>query len=372
MKNLGFGFMRLPLKDPEDFKSVDLETLKQMVDTFMERGFCYFDTAYMYHEGASEVAVREAVVRRYPRDRFVLADKMPVMMLKEKEDLQRIFDEQMERCGVDYFDIYHLHNLNMGNYKATCELGAFEFIRQKQKEGKIRHIAFSFHDRADLLDEILTAHPEIEYVQLQINYMDWDNDSIQSGKCYETARRHGKPIIVMEPVKGGTLAKVPEKVEKLFREHSPEMSPASWAVRYAASLEGVMMVLSGMSDTAQLLDNTSYMQNFQPLTPQERTVVKEAARIIGESIAIPCTACQYCVDTCPKDIPIPKYFALYNNEKQSEPARFSLQKLYYGNYAKTHGKASDCIACRECERHCPQQLEVVRYLKEVAQHFETE
>lgn len=370
-KKLGFGLMRLPLETPGEYSRVDAEELTRMTDAFLERGFSYFDTAYMYHGGMSEKSVGQILARRYPRDRYALADKLPITMLENKESQQKVFDEQLERCGVDYFDVYLIHNIRKDSYVKAQTFGTFDFIEQKRQEGRARYTGFSFHHDAALLDEVLTAHPEVDFVQLQVNYLDWENEGIQSRKCCETARQHGKQIIIMEPLKGGTLANVPQKAEALFREHAPHQSASSWAIRFAASQPGVVMTLSGMSEMAQLLDNTAFMQDFKPLSAEEQGVVGQAAKILAESAAIPCTACRYCADACPRDIPIAEYFSLFNARKISAPVPFYSEQVYYDNYTQKRGKASDCAACGACVRHCPQQLDIPASMKEVAGLFES-
>ena len=364
--------MRLPLNNPRDKTSVDLEQLEKMVDAFLDADFRYFDTAYMYHNFQSEVFIRKALVERHPREKFMLTTKLPLSRLKSVADRERIFNEQLEKCGVDYFDCYLLHNVNSRSLPIAEQLDCFDFIARKKSDSKVRRIAFSFHDRADMLDRILTAHPEIDLVQLQINYLDWESPSVQSRLCYETVRRHGKKIIVMEPIKGGMLARVPESIEKLFKEAAPDMSTASWALRYAASLDGVAIVLSGMSSIEQLEDNVNCMREFKPLNDVEFRIVERAARMIKEKIAIDCTACGYCVKGCPKNIPIPDYFALYNSyfrEHGSEKVNlFFNERNYYANYVD-NGKASECIGCRQCERACPQHLPITDWLAKVAELF---
>ena len=369
MEKLGFGLMRLPLKD-DNFAHIDLERVKKMADAFIEAGGTYFDTAYPYHEGKSEEVFREAVVKRYPRESFTITDKLPMFSITRAEQMPEIFDEQLSRCGVDYFDYYWLHALGSRSYETVQRIGAFEFISQKKKEGKIRHIGFSFHDTADVLDRILTDHPETEYVQLQLNYLDWKDSSVQARECYETATRHGKPVIVMEPIKGGALASIPEKAEKLFKEKEPELSIASWAVRYAASLDNVMMVLSGMSNEEQMADNLRYMKDFQPLDEDEQRLVEQAADIIRNSIAIPCTACRYCVKGCPKGIAIPDYFDVYNVYMRFRKQQKGHASGRYKDIARKHGRASECIRCGLCENSCPQHLPIRDYLQEVAAELE--
>ena len=370
-KKLGFGLMRLPLTNPTDEASVDTEALKKMVDVFMERGFTYFDTAPVYHGGQSEGCLKEVLIDRYPRDSFTLTTKLSPFVLRTKADVAALFDTQLRRTGAGYFDYYWLHNVNPNTVGTFDRLDAWDFLREKKEQGLIRHIGFSFHGAPEMLDEQLAKHPEIEYVQLQINYLDWDSISIRSRECYEVAVRHGKPVIVMEPVKGGTLSKVPAELEAAFKKREPGMSISSWAIRFAASLDKVVMVLSGMSTLEQVLDNTGYMQDFRPLNKEELAFIAKAAEIINRDLPIGCTGCSYCTETCPKHIAIPKYFSLYNAEQQEKDvAGWRPQANYYFNLTADYGKASDCLKCGLCERQCPQQLPIRSYLELVAEEFE--
>jgi len=362
--------MRLPLTDHNDQTAVDTGTLNRMVDTFLERGFTYFDTAYMYHAFKSEEFLREALVKRHDRSSFTVASKLPVMMLKSESDNERIFREQLAKCGTGYFDYYLLHNLNASDYRQLEDFHCFDFVRQKKEEGTVKHMGFSFHDSPELLERLLTDHPETEFVQLQINYLDWDSPGIQARRCYDIAAAHGKPVIAMEPVKGGMLASLPEKARRTFEAVHPDWSPSSWALRFAAGRKNVVMVLSGMSDYAQLDENTSFMNETAPFTETEEAAVQKVVQIINESITVPCTGCRYCVDGCPKHIPIPVYFSLYNESKRASSGGFDAQKMYYENYAKNAARASECIGCRLCERVCPQHIAVTEQLVQVAAQFE--
>lgn len=366
-KKLGFGCMRLPVIDG-DMECIDDALFCKMVDTFMEQGFTYFDTAYPYHNQKSEGAVKRCVVDRYDRDKFYLADKMPMWNAKEYADYERIFAEQLERCGVEYFDFYLLHALFKDRADEAEKLGAFEFVQKMKAEGKIKHVGFSFHDTADVLDEILTKHPEMEFVQLQINYYDWESENVQSRKCYDVAVKHGVPVIVMEPVKGGTLANLAPEAAAVLDELNPEASYASFAVRYAASLENVFMVLSGMSDFAQLTDNTSYMKEFKPLTAEEQDGIGKVVEELAKLPTIPCTKCRYCVDGCPQKINIPALFQAYNNVIQFGDNAVSRRS--YKNAIEERGLASSCVACGLCEEQCPQHLEIRSLLKDVTKMFE--
>lgn len=373
MKKLGFGMMRLPLPDPKEQGTVDMEQVCKMVDTFLERGYTYFDTAYMYHAGQSEITAREALVKRHSRDSFTLATKMPLMRFKDggtKAGQDAVFHEQLEKCGVEYFDYYLLHNINKTSYETAKRLDTFAYLQEQKAAGKIRHLGFSFHDKADFLDEVLTAHPEVEFVQIQLNYLDWEDERVQSRKCYETARRHGKEVVIMEPVKGGKLANLPEEAAALLRQAHPDWSPASWAVRFAASLEGVLVVLSGMSNQEQMEDNSAYMQDFQPLNAQETGLLEQAAKILSALPAIPCTACRYCVDGCPVSIPIPEYFALYNEDQLNLREGRPVDRGAYQKLAANGALASACVGCKQCEHACPQHLNVTGWLERVAKTYE--
>lgn len=366
-KKLGFGLMRLPLLDPTDYKSIDKENSKKMIDTFINQGFTYFDTAYVYHGGMSERLFGELVSKRYPRSAFTVTTKMPIFIIEKIEDYERIFNEQLERCCVDYFDYYFLHSLNRNSYDEKVQPHkAFEFIAKKKAEGKIKHIGFSFHDNAETLDRILTDHPEVELVQLQINYIDWDSASIESRKCYEVCVKHNKKVAVMEPLKGGKLINIPEDAKKAFKESS-NLSIASWGIRYAASLENVIIVLSGMSNMEQLIDNTSYMVNFERLTEEEYRVIERVVKIINDAIAIQCTDCKYCIDGCPMNIAIPRYFALYNNVCQF--GKLKEYKDRFNNLKEKFGAPSACIECGQCESVCPQHLKIIDLLKVIDKEF---
>jgi len=368
MKKLGFGLMRLPFVD--EYNNVNIEATKTLADKFLQQGFNYFDTAYPYHGGNSEIAFREAVARRHPRNAYLIADKMPMFLIQQREQLSKIFDEQLTRCGVDYFDYYMLHNLNRVTYGVTQKTDAFKFIKQKKMEGKIVRIGLSFHDNAELLDRILVEHPEVEFVQLQINYLDIDDITIESRKCYEVVVKHGKNVIAMEPLKGGVLAKLPAEAEALFKGSNPNASAASWALRYATSFEEVIMVLSGMNSEEQLSDNMNTMNKFTPLNEDEQAVILKVSEIIKAGITIPCTECRYCVDKCAQHIAIPEYFSIYNNLKRSETTQLLLAQAYYGNYIQDFGKASECTQCGTCEEHCPQHLPIHEYLREIAATLE--
>ncbi len=360
MKKLGFGLMRLPLLDKNDNKSIDIELLKEMVDYFIEKGFTYFDTAWMYCGYESENATREALVNRYDRNQYTLATKIHSSYIECLEDRDLIFNEQLKKTGVDYFDYYLVHCILKDNYDKYTQYDIFNWLIEKKKLGLVKHIGFSFHDDAEFLDKVLSEHPEFEFVQLQLNYLDWNDQNIQSRLCYEVALKHNKDIIVMEPVKGGRLAQVPSDVKDLFQSYNKDMSIPSWAIRFVAGLDNVKMVLSGMSNLEQVYDNVSYMQEFVPLNKEELELIKEAEQLLIKHEMIDCTKCEYCIGQCPSSIYIPKLFDFYNRAKQGENV---------SNEIKQYNHIDDCIECGQCESVCPQHLNIIELLKTVNQYF---
>lgn len=363
---LGFGLMRLP--KTKDGK-IDLEQTKQMVDRFMAAGLTYFDTAYVYDDGDSERAAKAALVDRYPRESFTLATKLCAWMgAHDEKSAKQQFYTSLERTGAGYFDYYLLHALQAGNYKTYDKYHIWDFVKEQKEKGLIKHWGFSFHATPDILDQLLTDHPDAEFVQLQLNYADWENPDVTARENYEVARKHGKSIVVMEPVKGGALANPPTKVQEIFRQADPKASFASWAIRYAASLDGIITVLSGMSNLEQMEDNLSYMKDFRPLNAHEQQAIRKAQEAINGVKSIPCTACHYCTGGCPKQIPIPEIFAARN--RQLVWGQLQEGQAAYDQLAAKGNVASDCIGCGQCERACPQHIKVIQRLKECAAALE--
>ncbi len=362
MNKLGFGFLRLPRLNEDDKTSIDWKLLESMVDAFLAGGGTYFDTAYTYLDGLSEEALRRTLVERHPRASFQIADKLPGYLVKSPEDCERYFREQCRRCGVDRFDVYMLHWLNPENYRIAEQLHEFEFLQKLKQAGRADRTGFSYHGDPELLDRILTAHPEIDIVQLQINYLDWEDPAIAARACYETAVRHGKRVVVMEPVKGGTLAELPEEAAALLEASRPGESPASWAIRFAMSLEGVETVLSGMNTMAQLRDN---LRELEPVTDAETGLLNRVCGILNRSIAVPCTGCRYCESHCPRNIAIADYFRIYNSYCRHPGEGWKMEPIYQ-RIAETHGRAGECTGCGQCRKHCPQNIPIPQWLPKVA------
>ena len=362
-KNFGFGCMRLPMKGSE----VDKAEFNKMIDTFIANGFNYFDTAHGYLSGKSETALRECLVDRYPRDKYLLTDKLTENYFKTEKDVRPFFERQLKILGVEYFDFYLMHAQNKHNYPHYQKCRAYEQAFELKKEGKIRHVGLSFHDSAEVLEQILNDYPAIEAVQLQLNYLDYEDPSVQSRKCLEVCNKHQKPVIVMEPVKGGNLVNLPEGAKQYF-DVLGDASPASYAIRFAAGCKGVFMVLSGMSNMEQMNDNISYMKEFKPLNEREMNAVMSVCAVFQGMNLIPCTACRYCTDGCPKKISIPDLFACLNTKNIHHD--WNTDYYYNSVHTKTGGKASECIACGKCEAACPQHLPIRKLLKDVAKEFE--
>ncbi len=359
---LGFGLMRLPQKDGV----IDVEQTKEMVDLFLEAGFTYFDTAWAY--AGSEDAIRQALVERYPRERFQLATKNAAWIgCKTREEAVAQFDTSLKQTGAGYFDFYLLHNIGEGRTKYFDNFDMWSWIQEKKKEGLIKHIGFSFHSTPEALDEVLNQHPEMEFVQLQINYADWENPAVQSRACYEVARKHGKPVIIMEPIKGGMLANPPESVAEVLKNAEPDSSVASWAVRFAASLDGVITVLSGMSSVEQMKDNLSYMKGFQGLNGEQQAVIAKAQEELKKIPLIPCTTCNYCAKVCPKNIGISGSFTAMNLLTLYKDKAFAKhqEEWLVGGHGKNH--ADQCVKCGKCEEACPQHIKIRENLEKVCE-----
>ena len=362
-KNFGFGCMRLPMNGDQ----VDIAETTRMVDEFLAQGFNYFDTAHGYIGGKSELALKECLTSRYPREAYSLTDKLTDSYFKTETDIRPFFESQLEACGVDYFDFYLMHAQNADNFKKFKACRAYETAFALKAEGRIRHVGLSFHDRAEVLDQILTEYPQIEVVQIQFNYLDYDDIAVQSRKCYEVCRKHGKPVLVMEPVKGGSLVNLPEEAKKVLDDlHGG--SPASYAIRFAAGFPGMMMVLSGMSNMEQMNDNLSYMRDFKPLNETELAAVNKVQEIFHKMNMIPCTACRYCVEGCPKQISIPDLFAIMNIKQLHHD--WNADYYYEEVHTAPGRRASDCLKCGKCEKICPQHLPIRKLLEEVAKEFD--
>ena len=362
MPKLGFGLMRLPEQDGK----IDLEQVCRMVDAYMESGMNYFDSAYVYHGGNSEKIIKEAIANRYPRDAFMVATKLPAWCMSNEADRDRIFNEQLERCGVDYFDFYLLHSVEDGGNGETYErLNCWDWAMQKKAEGTIRHFGFSFHGSPAYLEKTLDAHPEVEFVQIQLNYADWENPVVRSGKLYEILHSRNIPMIIMEPVKGGTLAKLTPELEAKYKAVQPNKSIASWALRFVGSLPGVMTILSGMSAEEQMRDNIGTFTHFEPLTEDEKALVDQVRAIMLNVPQIGCTACRYCTDGCPMHISIPDVFRAINTMNLYKE-EFRPKAFYGGLIGQGYGRAGDCIGCGQCEGVCPQHLPIIDLLKDAS------
>ena len=363
---LGFGCMRLPLLDPADQQSIDLEQFKQMVDVFMEGGGTYFDTAFVYHEGASERALKEALVKRYPRDAFTVATKCLAWAIDSKEEAQSNLATSLRRMGLDYVDFYLLHNVGGARTAKFDEYGMWDFVKQKKEEGFVRHWGFSLHDGPEALDALLDAHPDADFVQLQANYLDWDDPVIQARRCMEVAQRHGVPVVIMEPARGGRLAELPERVAAPLKAAAPDASLASWAYRFCFNLPNVVTVLSGMSTLDQARENVATFQANRPFAEDEQHALDEAVDVLRSLASVPCTNCRYCVKDCPQGVSIPEIMGLLNLELMTENNEF-VKGLYQW---QAPGRASTCIGCGACEAMCPQSIDIIHQLEVAKEHFE--
>ena len=364
----GFGCMRLPLTDPNDATSVNQELFNKMVDTYMEKGFNYFDTSYAYHNGMSEVAIRKAVVERYPRESYLICDKMPTWALTSEEDNDKFVAEMLERLGIDYFDVFFVHNINTPWYNLAEKHKAFEYIKKMKEDGTARKIGFSFHENARLLEEVLDKYGDfLDIVQLELNYLDWEDPAIEARKCYELCVKHGLDVYVMEPLKGGVIVNPNDEIKNDFKEFNPDKSIASFALRFCASLEHVKIVLSGMSNMDDLLDNCNTFENFEPLTIEENEFLEKMTEKLNSTVAVPCSECGYCIDACPEMIPIPEYFNLYNYSTNRPES--NIYRLYFDKLADEKVPADECTYCGTCLDYCTQHIDIPEELEKVCEHF---
>ena len=361
LPKLGFGLMRLPTLPGGSQKDIDFDTVQKMVDLYMSRGFSYFDTAYVYHEGHSEEVIKKCLVPNYPRESFQVVDKIPLWNIKSKEDLEAILHTELERTGLEYLDILFLHGIGAQQFDMLEQVGAWDWLKSVKERGLAKHIGFSYHSPAEPLDDLLDKHPEVEVVQLQINYVDWDSEEVLSRLCWEACRRHNVAVTIMEPIKGGSLADPHPNVKEIFKKANPDASLASWALRFAASLDGVITVLSGMSTIGQMEQNIGFFKDFQPLNDKERAVIDEVIAALNARPGIPCTACRYCEKDCPQSIAISSVFSARNTELVfGNPAG---AKGSYGIALMSGSNPADCIGCGQCEAACPQKISIVEELK---------
>ena len=365
----GFGCMRLPLTDKNDPTSINQDLFNEMVDIYMEKGYDYFDTSYAYHNGMSEVAIRKAVVERYPRESFRICDKMPTWALTCEEDNEKFVNEMLERLGIDYFDVFFIHNINGPWVKNAINANTFEYVKKMKENGVAKQIGFSFHDKSDLLEEVLDKYGEMfDIAQLELNYLDWEDPSIEAHKCYDLCVKHGLDVYVMEPLKGGVIVNPNDEIKNDFKEFNPDKSIASFAIRFCASLENVKIVLSGMSKMEDLIDNCDTYENFEVLSDEEHSFLEKMAQKLADNVAVPCSECGYCVDACPEMIPIPEYFNLYNTSKNQPES--DIYRLYFDKLADEKVPADECTYCSTCIDHCTQKIDIPEMLEKVCEHFE--
>lgn len=371
MKKMGFGLMRLPQTDKDKPETINQEQVNKMTELFLEKGYTYFDTAYPYHNGKSEIALKEAL-KNHHRESYIVADKLPIFAITKEEEVEPIFKEQLERCGVEYFDYYLLHNISPFSEAGYIDVDSYKFLKQQKDAGKIKKLGFSSHGDAKYIEKYLQKYPDMDFIQLQINYLDWESQTIESKKCYEVAKKHDLEVIVMEPLKGGFLANIPEDANDLIKKFNPILTPVELALRFVANLDNVFMVLCGVSSYKQMEENIEIFENMQPLSKEELDLIKQVSELINSKIIVPCTKCNYCINECPVNINIPYVFDLYNSEKLLNEDGFTTYQVTYINYMKNkkNGPASACIDCGKCVEKCPQQINIPQVMKDVVESLE--